>query len=196
MALITTTVAPTPTLLPYTGLTQTVRERNNVGRAEVRFDVAGTTIPATGAGDQQRVFLSCALPRGYAYALLNATARIGGTDSDSWDFNAEAVFQDGIGANATQEIHHNLQNGYRAVLGATEAPNARAGGFNFIYEIVERVPAVLWNKNNSDSVRYFADFVTGDTNTSACSFSCALNFIQYDIEQAYDYRINTPTFVR
>lgn len=220
MAIITTTFTPTAELFPYTGLTQTVREQANLARAEVKYNVAGGTVPATTGGDNQRVLLDLVLPSGYAYTLLNITARIGGSDSNFWDYNAEAVFQDQAGAAAKTEIHHYLESGNRNTLGGrlrsltpgvlqtnvgTVTPNGVSiypgpvprgtESFNFIYELRERIPNVIFNTDQV-SPRYFADFMVDTGNNSACTFSMHASFIQYDIEQAYDYRINTPVFVR
>ncbi len=222
MAVITTTFTPTAELFPYTGLTQTVREQANLARAEVKFNIAGGTVPAPGAGNLQRILLDCVLPPGYAYTLLNITARVGASSNNFWDVNAEAVFQDQAGAGAKTEIHHTLERGNATTIGGLDTGTAvgllNTGGgvifngpisrtdnmfpaplltttFNMIYELRERIPSVIFNTDQV-SPRYFADFVSAYSGPTACTFSMHAAFIQYDIEQAYDYRINTPVFVR
>ena len=73
MALVTTSVTPEVRLTPFTGLSQTVRERSGIARAEEVHSSYGTW-DATGAGDNRGLIFSWDLNPDYGYVLMDLSA--------------------------------------------------------------------------------------------------------------------------
>jgi hypothetical protein len=73
MALVTTTVTPEVRLTPFTGLSETVRERSGIARAEVVYSALGTW-PATAAGDNRSISFAWSLDPDYGYVMMDSNA--------------------------------------------------------------------------------------------------------------------------
>jgi hypothetical protein len=211
MALVTTTVSPTVTDNPFTGLSETVRERSGIARSEVIYSAYGTW-PASGSGNQRSISFLWSLDKDYGYVLMESSVAFI-LNNDYLDMEATGVMEisSSLGPGASDVAsqwypyinHASRQN----ATGNTAIGSIPADNYNSLYPITGGNGIMVFNlspkptsllypysqRNTIDVVSMFAEDVN-DKPILAYRFFC--RFLKYDITQGYNYVVNSPIMTR
>ena len=211
MALVTTTVSPTVTDTPFTGLSETVRERSGIARSEVIYSAYGTW-PATGAGDDRSISFSFSLDNDYGYVLMEASAAFimsGYYPKMEATGVMEVTSSLGPGASdvASQWYPYVSNPSRQANPGTTPIGDIPANNYNTLYPITGGNGIQVYNlgpkpsgllypysqRNTIDVVAMWGE-ETAQEPLMAYRYFC--RFLKYDITQGYNYVVNSPRLTR
>jgi hypothetical protein len=209
MSLVTTTVTPEPRITPFTGLSETLRERSGIARAEVVYSSIGIW-PATGTGDNRSISFILALDSDYGYTLMDSNSA----------FIASGAYLD-MDATGVMEINTELRTGdqesqwyqyqnypSRQDEGApTAVGSITANQWNTMYPITGNNGIIAFNMDIKPTALLYpfpgVDGITctsmwgeSRTNEGAIAYRFYTRFLQYDITQGYNYVINSPRLTR
>lgn len=188
MAEVITTDTAILTGFPYAGITDLARDISDVPRREVRFAVIDGAIAAGGAGNTQTLRVNCLPEPNFAYVIIEAFANIDIVGTNN--FQAEAVYSitDDRADIARTYFWFNQMSGTAAV---------SAGGVKSkIYRAAQVPQLTVTPAAEGDGMQLqftFTNFVEND-NAYTYDFFCRL--LQYDIEQANHFAVNSPSPVR
>lgn len=213
MAVITTTGSLIRQYNAFTGLSALERSQSGVARAEVVYYNVNDTWAGPGSGNT-RLYTTgdIDLPKDFGYVLTDAYCRLdrGGNNKAS-AASVLRIFPGGIlgpQVNLTLESVSDRQNSS----GNTPVGDIPANVWNSIYlgseqvqvhELVKKPttvfypfgsnsytstsnPATVWNWSIGE------EYVNGDNYDMSCYF----RFLQYDIDQSYNYVIQSPQLTR
>lgn len=218
MALITTTASLIRQYNAFTGLSALQRTQSGIARAEVVYYNVNDTWPAPGVGNNREYTSGILdLPKDFGYVLTDCFVRIE-ADADSnipiemvgalriypggilgpqinTYLTAKSSKQDGVGNRAIGDIPADQYN--------TNYPSfGNHGAINFALET--KPTAIIYpfgsqsyttTPNPASSFQFgFGEQVTG--NSTDYDVSCYLRFLQYDIDQSYNYVIQSPQLTR
>lgn len=213
-------------LFPFTGLTSIQRQQSGIARSQVTLKWPQTTLAATSAGEIKGVRLHGGLPRNFAYVFASGSVKIGRIDAtDVLDQQRGVFFENEMfvqingttfsdvfkllnkGVGKLENDINNLAGGYRRlsdVGGGSTDHSATPGVLNpwqGIYEKVytpDYIPRIIYRGENADvSVEVIGvDTVENPFPGSQYILTAELHFLQYDMEQAYNYLIHSPVPVR
>jgi len=214
------TIATTGSLIrqynAFTGLSASERSQSGIARAEVVYYNVNDNWPGPGAGNEriyQTGFVD--LPKDFGYVLTDAFVRL--QAGGSARANASSVLriypggvlgpqinltltsdpdrQDSGGATAIGSIIARDFNAIRPVNGSNESV--------IIHTLRNKTTALLYpfGSNAYTSASNPAtqwEFVVGEQyqNGSDYDVSCYFRFLQYDIDQSYNYVIQSPQLTR
>lgn len=210
MALVTTTVSPEVRITPFTGLSETLRERSGIARAEVVYSSYGTW-PATGAGDNRSISFLFSLDPDYGYVLMDAnTAFIRSGDHLSMEANGvmEITTELGPGASQKESQWYQYQNlPSRQDISNSDVGEIPASTFNSLFPItgengimaftlVNKPTALLYPFPGVNTIDVTSMFGEQITNQVAYAYRFYMRFLQYDITQGYNYVVNSPVMTR
>lgn len=213
-------------IFPFTGLTAIQRQQSGIARAQVSLVWPQTTLSATSSGEIKAVRLEGGLPRNFAYVYAGGSIKIGRTaTTDVLDQNRGVFFENEIQCAITgtsfsdswkmlNEGAVKVENNANKITGAFEAlatSSATAtkhftspgilNGFQGLYQKIYKdatYPRIIYRGENSD-VTVTADVIDmiDDPFPSAQYVVLGeMHFLQYDIDQAYNYLIHSPIPVR
>ncbi len=186
MATTTTTTDPDPVYFPFTGLEKgPSRIASPYPRGQVTFSTPSVAITVAAGGADQAWRINMILPIGYAYVLVEVHLMIQGAIADlaGWDtvFNGEI----------------NLTNPVRAI-----AFDGISLGDTFSTSALDRrvftFPDLPKDIIISDDGTAQAGFRIGDHTTDDGAMTGIVfgRFLQYDVEQAHHYLVQTPQLIR
>ena len=213
-------------VFPFTGLTAIQRQQSGIARAQVTLKFPQTTLAATSSGEIKGLRLHGGLPRNFAYVFQGGSIKIGRVDAtDVLDqargvyFENEAqlqivgtTFSDSlkmINAGNTK-LENDINNGsvgYRRLADASVTSTSHSatpgvlnpyqGLYQKIYTPIY-VPPIIYRGEDSD-----VDVDVIAVNTVEDPFPASqylalgeLHFLQYDMDQAYNFLIHSPIPVR
>jgi len=211
MALVTTTVAPEVRLTPFTGLSETVRERSGIARAEVVYSALGTW-PATGVGDNRSISFAWSLDPDYGYVMMDSNASF-------------ILYNDFLGIEATGVMEITTDTGPAAAqkesqwyqyenFGSRQATAANtaigdipADQSNSMYPITGSNSIMAFTMNVKPSALLYpfpgvntidctAMFGESQTEEASLAYRFYTRFLQYDITQGYHYAVQSPALTR
>jgi hypothetical protein len=215
MATIHTILPTTSFHTPFTGGTDAQRLAQGAARGETRFatDTAASW-PNPGAGNNRSCAVTVELDRDYAWVLTDITAIIilfGQLDNISAD--AVAFTEIAIPDSGGNKYHYNqlVSNPSRQnTSGTTAIGSMAATNYNTQYPILDvGTPSAMTftpvslpqfmlypfdNSNNSIDVTTVFSEAIG--NGLAYTIRYSARFLQYDINQAYDWRVQSPLLTR
>jgi hypothetical protein len=211
MALVTTSVTPEIRHTPFTGLTEVDRERSAIARGETIY-FKNDIWAAAGSGNNRGLIFTFDLDKNYAYVLTDMSCAFLISDSTINAMEATGLVELGIpSVGGTEYIysqmlsHASRQSGVPAT-GIGDIPayhynNMYPTGTNvgsMCFLLQDRPSYVLypWKQSGTDTVSVSVMFGEEVANYAAMSYRFAAKFLQYDVTQAYDYRINSPLMVR
>jgi hypothetical protein len=211
MALVTTTVSPTVTDNPFTGLSETVRERSGIARAEVIYSAYGTW-PATGAGDNRSISFSFSLDNDYGFVLMESSAAFiasGGNVNMEAAGVMEVTSSLGPGASdiASQwypYVNHAArqdQNGTTAI-GSVVANNYNTlypiTGTNgiMVFNLAPKPTSLLYPYSQRNTIDVTAMFGEDSLQEPILAYRFFCRFLKYDVVQGYNYVVNSPIMTR
>ncbi len=217
MALITTTGSLIRLYNAFTGLSATERSQSGIARAELVYYNVNDDWPATGAGDN-RLYQTgqITLPKDFGYVLSDARIVVtsGGSSNNS---EAVAQYQLYPGGVLGPQINGTLNSnpGRMTIPGTTAIGSIAAAEYNtiypssvgadgqIVYELTNKPDAIIYpfgaqaytSASNPGSVFNFS-VSEHATNQAAYTVTVYIRFIQYDIDQSYNYVIQSPQLTR
>lgn len=195
MAFVQTVLTPEPRIFGFAGLPENVQDRSAVPRAEVVFSEigAGVTaqIPVATGGDTQGLFLRFTLPLGFAYALTYVSLFLDGADCADWDDVAIGFLQDDnvVGIRS-------IRAGF-AMRSYGETGDAVASSLK-VWEASNHLPDILAlpQPQAAQGVSVICQISNQVADGTAMNVDAYARFLMYDVAQAHNYAVNTPTLVR
>ena len=218
MALVTTTGSFIRQYNAFTGLSAVERSQSGIARAEVVYYNVNDTWPATGASDN-RLYQTgqIDLPLDFGYVLTDARILVKDPNSDVVQGEAVAQYQLFPGGILGPQINGFMESTAtrQNTGGGTAIGNIPAREYNsmypsisgldaaMVYELRNKPTAILYpfgsnsytSASNPATVFNFA-ISEGVANQPEYKVSCYIRFLQYDIDQSYNYVIQSPQLTR
>ncbi len=194
MALVTTTVTPSPRSFGFTGIGHE-DPKDAIPRAELVYSFLDETIDSTGVADLMRLQVDIRLPQSYSYSLVDFALSIKG---DQTDMTAK------IPTGVTWQLFDAVTAAKQLALYSAEAPsiagvlpvNANVGFDARIQYSVPHKPKMTWVLQPGEDGRCLINLTALDLNTAASEASGYFRFLQYDVDQAHHWAVNTPSLTR
>lgn len=213
-------------VFPFTGLTATQRQQSGIARAQVTLKFPQTTLAATSSGEIKGLRLHGGLPRNFAYVFHSGSIKLGSVDatdvvdqSNGCYFENEmqcqvngTTFSDSFklvneGTTKVENDINRVGNAYeRLAVEVSVATNTHAspGTLNPYQGLYQKIytpvyhPRVIYRGEDDDvSVEVIGvNMVQNPFPASQYVALGELHFLQYDIDQAYNYLIHSPVPVR
>ena len=214
MSVVHTILSPEGTHTPFTGGTDQQRLNQGAARGVTSyFESTASNWPATGAGDNRSCSISMQLDPDYAYVMTDCTAIIIKLSQPYIEVEATALVEFKVPSQSGSEyIYSNLVNqpARQDTIGHTAVGSIPAREYNSQYPIIdvaspagmgfigENLPSYMLYpfQNAGDNVTVSVVFSEGATEQTALTIRFAARFLQYDIDQAYDWRVQSPTLTR
>jgi hypothetical protein len=211
MALVTTTVTPDLRLTAFTGLSETVRERSGIARAEAVYSSYGIW-PATAAGDNRSISFSISLDSDYGYVMMESSvAFIKYAARNRMDATGAMEVTTDLGPGASQKesqwypyVNHASRQDHA---GITEIGAITAENYNSLYPITGNNSVMVFNLASTPTALLYpfpgvntiditSMFAENDYEQIALAYRYYTRFLQYDITQGYHYVVNSPVMTR
>lgn len=209
MATITSAATLEKRYNPYTGLSALERSQSGIARAELVY-TGGGTWPNAGAGNDRVLSATCSLDTtsSYGYLLTDAFAYFDG-GSSNLNMSAIARVQIAFGSLATGDLLYTTMSskpdrqnnpGNTAIgdIVASSYNSAFDGGYYMTFTLDEPKPTpLIYPYENVGSASQVA-FTFGEEsqNRPDIDYSLYFRFLQYDVDQSYNYVLNSPQFTR
>jgi hypothetical protein len=216
MALVTTTGSLTRLYNAFTGLSAIERSQSGIARAEIIYYNINDDWPATGAGDI-RLYQTgqVSLPKDFGYVLTDARIMV---TRASAELRQEAVgqyqlFPGGVlgpQINGTLDSSASRQDASTSNIGSIPAdafntifPSIQGEKGAIVYELRNKPTGIMYpfqsgtytTASNPASLFNFS-ISEQRANIGACDVTVYLRFLQYDIDQSYNYVIQSPQLTR
>ena len=211
MAVTATLVTPEERHTPFTGGTDRDRLLRGAARGETIF-FKNDIWAAAGAGNERSINFICDLPNSWAWVLTDASVTFlnsasayilmeavgmmelslpspGGTEYIYGQYESLAGRQDANSNTAIGSIQAREYNTQWPVVTATSA-------MTFELNKMPNYMLYPWNQVSSDQVRVSNIFSEPYQNYGSYSYRFAARFLQYDLDQVYDYRVQSPSLTR
>ena len=214
MAVIHTILSPTPRHTPFTGGTDSERLRRGSARGVTTyFDSTASNWPATGAGDNRSLSFSISLDRDYAYVMTDLSVAFIMPSAVAMSIEAIGFCEIGIPVPGGKDYAYSPILNYPSRqdnVGYTDIGTIDANKYNSQYPIIDvATPCIMvFQAENIPNYMLYPFDNTNNTVDINCVFSedrsqqpaisarFAARFIQYDISQAYDWRVQSPALTR
>ena len=214
MSVVHTVLSPSATHTPFTGGSDRQRLLQGAARGVTSyFESTASNWPATGVGDNRSLAITMGLDPDYAYVMTDCTAIIIQTYSATLEVEATALVEFKVPSQSGSEyIYSNLVNqpARQNTNGFTDIGSIDAAEYNSQYPILdvgypaamvfigENLPSYMLYpfQNAQDAVTVNVIFSESSTERAALTVRFAARFLQYDIDQAYDWRVQSPTLTR
>jgi hypothetical protein len=209
MATITSAATLTKRYNPYTGLSATERAQSGIARAELVFTAKAQTWANAGAGNERVLTATCSLDTtsSYGYVLTDAFAFF--RDDAYIAMSAVAKVQISLGSLFSGEQVYTTMSAKpdrQDNTGSTAIGNIQSwaynsgfdGQFYMSFALDEPKPTLLiYPFDNVDEASQVA-FVFGEEvqNRPDISYDLYFRFLQYDVDQTYNYVLNSPQLTR
>lgn len=217
MALITTTGSLIRQYNAFTGLSAVQRSQSGIARAEVVYYTVNDNWPAPGAGNN-RVYQTGALdlPKDFGYVLTDVFCQVKANNTPGNYANANSVIQLSPGGPLGPQIYINVpsQEDRQNNLGTTAVGSLPANEFNVTYPfgssdgvmnygLKEKPTAILYpfgsqsyTTTPNPATQFNWQVAEQITSQPAYEVSVYIRFLQYDIDQSYNYVIQSPQLTR
>ena len=211
MALITTTVTPEVRITPFTGISETLRERSGIARAEVVYSAYGLW-PDAGSGNMRSISFNFDLDLSYGYVLMDAnTAFIASGAYVSMDAAGVMEIETATGPGGSQLESQWYQYESTASrqdeTGNTAIGSVAAHNYNTLYPITgnngimaftmrTKPTALLYPFPGVSAISCASMFGEQDEDLPAVAYRFYCRFLQYDVTQGYNYVVNSPVMTR
>jgi len=148
--------------------------------------VLNGSVPVEAGGDSQKLDIQCDLPVNFAYVLAEAHFSIFGADITEWETVADVFLTDGSGSGDQNRTE------IKAIPAWSEGVVGTLLAFRFDFQgLGVTLPA------NSVSVPQMRLIIANDTiDGSVMTVNWSCRFLQFNIEQAYHYAVNSPLPIR
>lgn len=217
MALITTTASLIRQYNAFTGLSALERSQSGIARAELVYYNVNDSWPAPGAGNN-RIYQTgdISLPKDFGYVITDAFMQI--VFNGSPQINAEAVAHLRISPGGTlgPQINTTLLSypSRQNSSGTTAISNINANNYNANYPFSSadgEITYILRDKPTALIYPFSSQSYTTSPNPAsifnlqvgeqladgnAYTINTYIRFLQYDIDQSYNYVLQSPQFTR
>jgi len=211
MAIDSTLVTPEVRLTPFTGLSETIRERSGIARAEEVHTSFGIW-PATAAGDNRSISFTWDLNPDYGYVLMDCSCIFLGAGV-KLKMNAVGFMEIGTdtGPGSTQKERQYYQllsypartaESATTAIGSLQADHYNSqypvvtdtGGMTF--NIIQKPTGLLYPFPGISKIEIATVFSEEAKNQIAYSYRFFARFLQYDITQGYHYAVQSAALTR
>ena len=218
MALAITTITPALWYQPFVGPSQLVRQQSGVARAELVYYINGGSWPASGAGNDKQLDITITLPKSYGYVLTDMTAQItqdpgictaqnnalvqvlpddAATGPGSfWTYLQAPVFNPpaayGISPGSSLGTNTELYNSNMVVKDSPDDYLTKK-----IYNLNAKPTFLIYPwKNVQETSSVTSSFFDNLDNTDEYTIQYQARFLQFDVQQGYDYVLQSPVLTR
>ena len=211
MGLVTTTVSPEVRITPFTGLSETRRERSGIARSEVVYSAIGNWA-ATAAGDYRSISFAFSLDPDYGYILMDSNAAfIKNAAYIKMEATGVMEIKTDTGPGATeiesQWYQYTSNSGRQDTSGSTNVGEINADAYNSMFPITgtnsimaftmrDKPTGLLYPFPGVSTIDCTAMFGEEDTEEPLMAYRFYTRFFQYDITQGYNYVVNSPLMTR
>jgi hypothetical protein len=218
MALVTTTASLIRQYNAFTGLSALERSQSGIARAEIVYYNVNDTWPGTGAGDN-RVYQTgdISLPKDFGYVITDAFMQISRDGSDGLYPEGVAALRISPGGVLGPQINTQLTTNpsRQDSAGTTAIGSIQANRYNantpfsssdseMTYILRDKPTALIYPFGSSSytstpNPASIFNLQVGENvlnNPGNYSVSIYLRFLQYDIDQSYNYVIQSPQLTR
>lgn len=162
------------------------QDRSSVPRAELIFTVSSGSVLDPGPGNAQRVLITPLMPAGFSYSIQEAYISVKGLEVDSWQTTGWVIVNTGALLGTTVRIE---------IPSAPTSLYSDGAQFNIGYVWKNVFPGnLLMPSDTGASATFKVSNIVDDKAAATIQFMCRV--LQYDIEQAHHYQVNTPILTR
>lgn len=161
------------------------QDRSSVPRSELIFTVSSGPILIEAGGSNQEVNITVVLDAGFSYSIQEAYASIKSVDGGDWAANGFVIVNTGalLGTTVRIELESELSTAF------VDGANTNRG-----YQWRNFPGNLLMPSDTGASATFKLGNQSIDGAAATLQFMCRV--IQYDIEQAHHYQVNTPILTR
>ena len=217
MALVITTITPAVWYQPFVGPPQLQRQQSGVARAELVYYINGGSWPAPGANNDKQLDTTITLPKSYGYVLTDMTAQI--TDSAGycsaqnnalvqvlpddaatgpgsfWTYLQAPVFNPPVSYGAGQTTLNSAASWYDSNMVVKDAPDTLLS--KKVYNLNDKPTFLIYPwKNVQETSSVTSSFFDNVDNSLAYTIQYQARFLQFDVQQGYDYVLQSPVLTR
>ncbi len=215
MTTIHTVLNPGARHVPFTGGTDEQRLIQGAARGETRyFTSTASNWPASGSGERRSLAISISLDRDFAWVLTDISAVFLKLDAgDTIKMDAVAMLEIELPVPGGSEyVYSSLVSApsRQITAGTTAIGDIAADAYNTQWPILDTSsPAAMTFvgndlptymlypfDNTNNTVDISAVFSEAPTSQAVMTCRFAARFLQYDISQAYDWRVQSPALTR
>lgn len=192
MAVVTTTLVPRIVLNQFSEYFDVQDRFTIAARAEVLGIIQQGTVAATGVGDTSVLTFDIDLPRNFAYRVDKLSLMLDGSASADVDYEKTAqatVFDGSVVGNRSYRLNLGLKTLFR---GSETIANPDSAEFQTIYQYGLAWSGILKTLKENDFIRCRYKLKCANTNTGAINVNLVARFLQYDINQAAAWIVNSP----
>lgn len=189
MAIETTTVLLTESSVPYIGAAPTrVQWPTNIPRSEKIFTAINFAVTVASGGDTQAIIVTCVLPEGFAYVMLEGAVQLTGADIADWNPAVFATLDD-------RTANPQLRDVYQVDRGGVASAGGAGAGLTTCYRCLNCPTKMLIpSASPGGQNRWVLENLVVDG--AAMTVICYFRFLVFDLNQAYYWAVNTPMPVR
>ena len=218
MALVITTITPALWYQPFVGPSQLVRQQSGVARAELVYYINGGSWPAPGANNDKQLDITITLPKSYGYVLTDMTAQITNATStvtaqnnalvqvlpddaatgpgSFWTYLQAPVFNPpaayGIQGNVGLSTATEANNANMIVKDAPDTILSKK-----VYNLNDKPTFLIYPwKNVQETSSVTSSFFDNVDNSEAYTVQYQARFLQFDVQQGYDFVLQSPVLTR
>jgi len=188
MAIEFTTISPEPRPFAFTGFDETVTRGADVARAEIVY-TGNATIPVPAVGDTQALVLDIKLPKSFCYVLLDVSLLIQtqSVSIDDWPDSGTYTQRPGGEPVTDFKFSGGLEASGNTIISDTSSQKS--------WRLPNKPSYVLIPSVGLDGVVSIR-ITTKAIDLPQASFDFYVRFLQYDINQAHHWAVNSPAYVR
>ena len=218
MALVITTITPAVWYQPFVGPSQLVRQQSGVARAELVYYINGGSWPAPGANNDKQLDIDITLPKSYGYVLTDMTAQITNSvgfvsaqnnalvqvlpddaatgPGSFWTYLQAPVFNPPAAYSSFGNTALSTLNQYvDSMMLVKDSPDTSLG--KKVYNLNDKPTYLIYPwKNVQETSSITASFFDALDNSAAYTIQYQARFLQFDVQQGYDYVLQSPVLTR
>jgi hypothetical protein len=211
MSVIATLVDPVQRHTPFTGGTDRDRLLRGAARGETIY-TKNDIWASAGSGNTRSINFTCELDNSFAWVLTDASCAFIKASVPSFVMEATGMLEIALPSNDRTEYIYGqyYSNASRQdTTGTTAIGSIAASHYNSQYPVVTDTATMTFDlavkpnymlipfsQSGTNVVTVSNIFSEGVDNQAAMSYRFAARFLQYDIDQAYDYRVQSPQLMR
>jgi hypothetical protein len=193
MATTTTALTPQGRIFPYISLAETQRVYTGIPRSELIFLENTAAITVAAAGALQEVTITCDLPRGFGYVLIEANMNL------SFDAILEANDWADVATCQLKDVHPSPKfTAWMEFSNPTTLLLQAASSSSKTYQVINPLQKVVVCDGASPGLdgRFFVRLTNPVIDGIVGSIDFMARFLKFDLNQSYHSAVNTPVPVR
>lgn len=192
MAIVTTTFTVSPSPYSFSGITDLVRSGTYAAQGEIAFSELSGDLSGAGVGNESRLLSIMDCPANFAVALMDFSLSITGdtaASTNNWPDRIQARVQNSVSLQTADQLgsiemlsHGETNTGPTGFLKKTWSPC--------------KLPTGIFRPLSGDNVRCVVDSINDTANDQDYTLDLYVRFLQYTIEQANQWEVNSSRPVR